>query len=210
MKRIILLAAIFITAATYAQDKKAAALLDEVSQKTKSYKSFKADFSYTMENKSAKINESKTGTLLVSGDKYRLTVVGQLVICDGRTIWTYIKESNEVQINNLDEKDDSFTPSRLLTSYSKNYKSKIVKDKSVTDPNTECVELIPISSKNYTKADLVIDKSKKQIKRFSLYDKNGNVFTYKVSKFQTDVPTTKGDFTFEAAEFPGAEIIDMR
>ena len=41
------------------KDAKAAALLDEVSTKTKSYKSIKADFSYKMENKQAKINEEK-------------------------------------------------------------------------------------------------------------------------------------------------------
>ena len=41
------------------KDAKAIALLDEVSAKTKSYKSIRADFSYTMENKKAKINEDQ-------------------------------------------------------------------------------------------------------------------------------------------------------
>ena len=115
------------------KDTKAIALLDEVSAKTKSYKSIRADFSYTMENKQAKINEEKTGTLTLSGDKYSLKTAGQEVICDGKLIWTYMKESNEVQINDLDTKDDALTPSKLLSSYNANYKSKILKDRPSKD-----------------------------------------------------------------------------
>jgi outer membrane lipoprotein-sorting protein len=212
MKRILSIALILISFSGFSQtkDPKATALLDEVSTKTKSYKSIKADFSYTMENKQAKINEEKTGSLMLSGDKYRLTIAGQAVICDGKTIWTYIEESNEVQINNLDNKDDALTPSKLLTSYNANYKSKIIKDNNQTDPNIETLELIPIVTKNFTKAIVAIDKTKKQVKTFSLYDKNGNVFTYKISKFQTDLPITPSDFSFDKSKFPGVEVIDMR
>ena len=200
---------IFSAIAGYSQgkDTKASTLLDEVSAKAKSYKSIKVDFSYTMENTKAKNNEEKTGTLLVSGDKYKMSAAGQTVICDGKTIWTYIKESNEVQINTLENKDDALTPSKLLTSYNANYKSKIIKS---TDPAAETVELIPNTSKNFTKAILGIDKAKKQVKSFTLYDKGGNTFTYKIKTYLTDSPVTDADFTFDTKKFPGVEVIDMR
>jgi outer membrane lipoprotein carrier protein len=212
MKEILSIAMVLISFSCFSQtkDPKATALLDEVSAKTKSYKSIKADFSYTMENKQAKINEEKKGTLLLSGDKYRLAVAGQVVICDGKTIWTYIGESNEVQINNLDNKDDALTPSKLLTSYNANYKSKIIKDNSQTDPNIETLELIPNVNKSFTKAIVTIDKVKKQVNSFSLYDKNGNIFSYKISKYQTDLPINPADFSFDKSKFPGVEVIDMR
>ncbi|MCX6243264.1 MAG: outer membrane lipoprotein carrier protein LolA [Bacteroidetes bacterium] len=205
-----LLALIVVSGFSQSKDAKAVALLDEVSVKTKSYKSIRADFSYTMENKQAKINEEKTGTLMLSGDKYKLKTAGQEVICDGKTIWTYIKESNEVQVNELDNKDESLTPSKLLSSYNANYKSKILKDKSPADPNETTIELIPNVIKNFNKAVLVVDKVKKQVKSFSLYDKNGNIFTYKITKYQTDLPVTASDFTFDKTKFPGVEVIDMR
>jgi outer membrane lipoprotein-sorting protein len=212
MKKIltIFLTLLAFTGICQTKDQKAIALLDEVSTKTKSYKSIKADFSYKMENKQAKINEEKKGSLLLSGDKYRLTVAGQVVICDGKTIWTYIEESNEVQINTLDNKDDALTPSKLLTSYNANYKSKIIKDNTQTDLNVETLELIPNVSKNFIKAVVAIDKMKKQVRSFSLYDKNGNIFTYKIIKFQTDLPVNPNDYTFDKSKFPGVEVIDMR
>jgi outer membrane lipoprotein carrier protein len=192
------------------KDTKAIALLDEVSAKTKSYKSIRADFSYKMENKQAKINEEKTGTLTLSGDKYRLKTAGQEVICDGKLIWTYMKESNEVQINDLDAKDDALTPSKLLSSYNANYKSKILKDRPAKDPNEVTIELIPNVIKNFMKAILVVDKVKKQVKSFMLFDKSGNTFTYRITKYQTDVPVATSDFTFDKSKFPGVEVNDMR
>lgn len=189
------------------KDQKAIALLDEVSAKTKAYRSIKVDFTYSMENAKARINEEKTGSLLVSGDKYKMNASGQTVICDGKTIWTYIKESNEVQINSLDNKDDALTPSKLLTSYNVNYKSKIIRS---VEPGVESVELIPNTVKNFTKAILGIDKVKKQIRSFTLFDKSGNTFTYKIKTFLTDTPVTTADFSFDEKKFPGVEVIDMR
>lgn len=211
MKNIFAATFMILTLVGFSQtkDQKASALLEEVSNKTKAYKSIKVDFSYTMVNAKARINEEKTGTLWLSGDKYRMTAAGQTVICDGKTIWTYLKESNEVQVNSLDNKDDALTPSKLLTSYNSNYKSKIIKDKNA-DPAIESVELIPNTSKNFNKAILGIDKAKKQIKSFILFDKSGNTFTYKIKTFVTDSPVTNADFTFDAAKFPGVEVIDMR
>ena len=175
------------------KDAKAIALLDEVSAKTKSFKTIRADFSYTMENKQAKIKEEKTGTLTLSGDKYRLKASGQEVICDGKLIWTYMKESNEVQINDLDSKDDALTPSKLLSSYNANYKSRILKDRPSKDADEETIELIPNVIKNFTKAILVVDKAKKQVRTFMLFDKSGNTFTYKITKYQTDIPVPTSD-----------------
>jgi outer membrane lipoprotein carrier protein len=86
----------------------------------------------------------------------------------------------------------------------------MLKDHSATDANEATIELIPNVIKNFTKAVLVVDKVKKQVKSFILYDKNGNIFTYKITKYQTDIPVTAADFTFDKSKVPGVEVIDMR
>lgn len=53
----------FMAIAATAQTDKAKTILDDVSAKTKAYKTIKIDFTYTMENKGQKIDESFTGTL---------------------------------------------------------------------------------------------------------------------------------------------------
>lgn len=210
MKKFIILFLSLACITAYAQkDQKATEILDQVSTKTKAYKSIKADFSYRMENAKAKINEEKVGTLLLSGDKYRMQASGQSVICDGKTIWTYMPETNEVQVNSLDNKDEALTPSKLLSNYNTNFKSKLLSDKS-SDPNTIKIELVPNTVKNYNRAILAVDKTKMQVKSFVIYDKSGNVFTYTITRFQTDLPVSASDFSFDPKKFPGVEVIDMR
>jgi len=201
----------FLVISVYSQgkDTKSSELLDEVSAKVKSYKSIKVDFSCSMINVKAKVNEEKTGSLLVADDKYRLNAAGRIIFSDGKAIWTYIESSNEVQIHSMEDTDDAMTPSKLFTSYNFNYKSKIIKEKN-QDSNIELIELIPIKQKNITKAILGIDKNKKQVKSFSLFDKSGSIYIYKITKYQTDVPVQSSDFIFDASKFPGVDIEDMR
>lgn len=209
MKKIIILVlSILAGIVTQAQtDTKATTILNEVSAKTKSYKTIQIDFTYTMENKKEKINEKFTGSLYSKGDKYKLTVARQDVICDGKTVWTYLKDANEVQINNAGNDDDSFTPTKLLSNYTKDYKSKFIEEKG----NTQVIELYPIAKgKSFTKVKLSIDKTKKQIQQFVIYDRGGSIFTYNVNKFLTDLPIADKEFTFNKAEHPKVSIDDMR
>jgi outer membrane lipoprotein-sorting protein len=210
MKNLIILFLSLSFLCAYSQkDQKALELLDQVSAKTKAYKSIKADFSYKMENTKARINEEKQGTLLLSGDKYKMQASGQTVICDGKTIWTFMPETNEVQINTPDNKDEAMTPSKLLSNYNTNFKSKILTDKNA-DPETVKIELVPNTIKTYNRAVLSVDKSKLQVRSFVIYDKSGNIFTYTITRFQTDLPVNPADFTFDTKKFPGVEVIDMR
>ena len=132
MKRITTIALLILTTlSVVAQgDKKAKDILNGVSSKYRSYKSMKADFSYTLENPQAKIKETQVGTLLLSGAKYRLGISGQEVISDGKTIWTYMKEAKEVQINEVDPTDDGIKPSEIFTMYEKGFIYKFVDGKT--------------------------------------------------------------------------------
>lgn len=209
MKKLLIIAALIVfTVSGFAQnDKKATAILDDVSAKTKLYKTIKIEFTYAMDNAKEKIHDKFKGTLLSKGDKYKLTAAGQDVISDGKTMWTYLKDANEVQINNAGEDDDSFTPTKLLSGYGKDYKSKFIEEKG----NLQIIELYPLKKgKTFTKVQLSIDKSKKQISKFIIYDRSGSTFSYIVDKFVADQPIADNLFSFNKAEHPGVEINDMR
>jgi len=208
-KNIFLIAAFVALAITgFAQnDKKASAILDEVSVKTKSFKTIKIDFTYAMDNEKEKIHDKFKGSLLSKGDKYKLTAAGQDVISDGKTVWTYLKDANEVQINSQGGDDDSFTPTKLLSGYNKDFKSKFIEEKG----NDQIIELYPLKKgKTFTKVRLTIDKAKKQISKFIIYDRNGSTFSYLVDKFVADQPLADSMFSFNKAEHPGVEVNDMR
>ena len=196
---------------TFAQPKKNSdEILKQVSEKTKSFSSIRISFTYNMDNPSAKVHESETGTLLVKGDQYRLDIAGQKVISDNKTVWTYIAESNEVQINAVEEDENVLTPTRLLTSYSEDYKSKLVGEITKEGRGQYVIELKPNADKSFTTVELNVDKELYRIMRIAIQDKSGNTFSYLVNKFETDVTVKDTDFVFNEKDYPGVEIIDMR
>jgi outer membrane lipoprotein carrier protein len=208
MKRIIvsLIALLFVTTSFAQADKKARAILDEVSAKTKTYKTIRIEFTYKMENTAQKINESYKGVLISKGDKYKLSFSGQDVISDGKTVWTFVKDANEVQINDVSKDGDSFTPTNLLNTYNENYKAKLVKETA----KEKILELTPIQKKNFNKVKVTIESARKIVSSLSIFDKNGSVYTYQVNKFETDQAFNDNTFIFKASEHPGVETVDMR
>ena len=188
-------------------EKKAISLLDEVTAKMKAYKTMKLEFNYSMINKSQKINESFKGSLLSKGDKFKLNISGQQIFCDGKTTWTYQKDANEVSISEVSGDDDAMTPTKFMTTYGNNYKSKLISDKG----NLQVIEMSPVKGrKRLSKVDLTLDKETKQVKSMQEYDKNGAVFTYNIESFITNQPIADNEFIFKASNYPKVEVVDMR
>jgi len=191
-------------------NKEAQALLKKVIDKVAAYDNFKAELSYTMVNVSMDINEKKTGTIYVKGDSYRIEMEGQIIISDGKTIWTYIQDSQEVMVSDVDEEDESISPNKILTTYNNDYKAKFDDEKKYKNTDLKLIDLQPNDKKQFEKMTLLINQKKLTIENFSVYDKNGNVFTYHIIKLLPNTDLSADYFTFNPDKYPDAEVIDMR
>lgn len=213
MKKITTIALLILTTlGVFAQgDKKAKDILSGVSSKYRSYKSMKADFSYTLENPTAKIKETQAGTIILSGAKYRLAIAGQEVICDGKTIWTYMKEAKEVQVNSVDPAEGGIKPNEIFTMYEKGFLYKYVDEKKVGGKVQQNIELTPTDkTKNFFKIKLTVDKASKQIVKSVIFEKTGNRYTYAIKEFMPNFAINAGTFMFDAKKYPGVEVVDLR
>lgn len=213
MKKITTIALLILTTlGVFAQgDKKAKDILSGVSSKYRSYKSMKADFSYTLENPTAKIKETQSGSIILSGAKYRLAIAGQEVICDGKTIWTYMKEAKEVQVNSVDPAEGGIKPNEIFTMYEKGFLYKFVDEKKVGGKVQQNIELTPTDkTKNFFKIKLTVDKASKQIIKSVIFEKTGNRYTYAIKEFMPNFAINAGTFMFDAKKYPGVEVVDLR
>ncbi|MBN1337854.1 MAG: outer membrane lipoprotein carrier protein LolA [Bacteroidales bacterium] len=204
-----------LTIAAFPQDddkgqKKSEEILSLFKEKTESYKTMRAEFTYKMENREEGINESRNGAIWIEGDKYKLNIAGQEVFSDGNTLWTYIRDAEEIQINSVEEDDDALSPGKLLTSYDANYKSKFIKETFQYGTTVNIIELTPLEGKTYSKVRLVIGKDNLQLLESTIFDNNGSTYSYIINKFEHDIPLTGIKFTFDPGDYPGAEVIDMR
>ncbi len=191
-------------------DRKSNAILEVLTAKTEAYKSIRVKFTYKMENLEAGIDESTQGILLVMGDKYKLNISGQEVYCNGETLWTYIADAEEVQVNSLEDSEGSISPNKLLSSYSDEYRSKFVREDFLYGTTANIIDLTPIEGKSYYKVRLTIDKEKDQLLEFTIFDKNGSTYSYVINTFEPNVSVTDDMFTFDPEDHPGVDVIDMR
>ena len=189
---------------------KAEDVLEELSSKTNSYKNIKTSFAYKMVNLEAEIDETTNGTLIVAGNKYHLNIAGQEVICDGETLWTYLADSEEVQINEVSE-DEGFSPTKLLSSYNDDYTSKLGDEIIKDGISFYQINLKPKDkNSNLDYVVLSVNKELLQLSEFIMYDFDGNVFSYEIKQFVTNSELPSDSFKFDTAKYPNLEVIDMR
>ncbi len=199
-------------------DAKAKGILDDVAAKTKTYTSIKAEFESTTEkqvsNTESKQTDKQSGTLQLKGDKFKLEVKGQTIYCDGKTQWTYIKESNEVQINNAPDSKatDNISPVNIFTIYEKGYKYKYEKEDVLNGVKVDVIDLFPLNpdKKSFHTIKLFIDKAKKQIISVKIMNKNGTVNIINLKTFTPNVEMPEPTFIFDKKNYPGVEEVDMR
>lgn len=212
-KKIALFLLLMMPVAFYAQtDSKAQEILKGVSAKFKSFKSIKAAFTITIENTKNKTKEVQKGSLYLKGNKYKLEIAGQDVISDGKTRWTFVKDANEVQIDNQKNDDNTISPTNIFTIYEKGWLSKFTGEVTEKGVVYQQVELVPVDAKNKNifKVKLTINKNDKMISSAKLMDKNGGTQTITVDKFQADGAADENLYVFTSSKYPGAEIVDLR
>ncbi|MBK7851975.1 MAG: outer membrane lipoprotein carrier protein LolA [Bacteroidetes bacterium] len=200
------------TAQVEQTDKKAQEILKGVSTKYKSFKSVKATFVISIENTKDKSKEEQKGTIYLKGNKYKLEIASQDVISDGKTRWTYVKDANEVQIDNQKTDENTISPSNIFTMYEKGWLFKFIGEQKEKGMVYQLVELVPVEpkKKNIYKVKLTINKNDKFISTAKIFDKNGSIQTITVEKLTPDVIIDDSPFTFTAGKYPGAEIVDLR
>jgi len=193
-------------------DPDAKKVLDAVSAKFKTFKSVQAAFYLKIENSAGKNLGSKAGTVYMKGTKYRVSVIGQEIFCDGSNISTYDKSANELTITKVDPSANSITPQKIFTNfYDKDFLYKLNDEIRVGGKAIQQIELTPLDkSKPFFKVLVNVDKKAQTIVSTKVYEKAGNIYTYSVSKMNTSSVVNDTQFVFDAKKFPGVEVVDLR
>src|SRR4028118_1923806 len=108
----------------------------------------------------------------------------QEVINNGTTVWTYLKESNEVNISDYQPEEDAITPTNIYTIHKKGYKYVYVEQKKEGGQTYDVVDLTP-ENKNAQihKIRLMVNRKDRSVRSFKVFEKNGNRSNYLITKF---------------------------
>ena len=205
MKKYSIIALLFLSISTsFSQDKRAKDLLNEVTQKIRTYKNIVIDFKYTLSNTKENVNQESKGNVALQGNKYVLNLMGVTKIFDGKKTYTINPEDEEVAISSVDDADSkAITPSKMLTFFNTGYKFKWDILQNSKGRKIQFIELTPTNTKDSRKQILLgIDVQTKTIYNMIEVGKNGTKTTLIVNSFKTNQPLPSNQFTFVASKYP--------
>lgn len=218
MKKIFVLLSVFMMASLITlgqdQDPKAKAILDDLSKTTKAYKTITSEYIFTIVNKDKKQTEKQNGKVQVKGNKFKLEIPGNTIVCDGKTLWAHNKDANEVTIKSFDaSNDDQLNPSKIFTLYENGYKYKYDKEEKVGTAICHVIFLFPSikpEKKKFHTIKLYVDKAKKQVAKMMMMMKDGSTQTYDIKTFKPNAEISDVVFTFDLKSFKADQITDER
>ncbi|MBA3663463.1 MAG: outer membrane lipoprotein carrier protein LolA [Bacteroidetes bacterium] len=196
------------------QDPKAKLILDDLSKTTKSYKTITADYNLVMYNKDKKLLEKQSGKVLIKGQKFKLEIPGNTIVCDGKTLWNNNKDAKEVTIKNFDAtNEDQLNPSKIFTMYETGYKYKFDKEEKIGAVTYNVIDLFPAvkpEKKKFHTIKLYVDKTKKQVGQLKMLMKDGGTQVYEIKTLKPNVEMPDNLFVFDLKGFKADQINDER
>ena len=145
-----------------------------------------------------------TGSILLNGKKFKLNAEGITTWFDGKTQWTYMKSSEEVNVCTPNESQQAqMNPYKFITLYKNGYRLGVKEQGNGWEIHLTALnrgrsiqEMYVYVSKSYlpTKVRILEERKWSEIK---------------ITNFKNS-PKSDSVFTFNAKDFPEAEVIDLR
>lgn len=197
---------------TEKSDPQAKLILDRLKKNFEKNKSSEINFDLIIDLVGQKTEKQK-GKIIQSGKKFFASTGDQEIYCDGKTVWMYLKDANEVQINNFDPKSasDFMSPQQIINMYETGqYIYAITGEETIGNKKIINIEFKPKSKNSeYSKIRFGIDKSDNP-NYIKVFSKNSSTFTLVFKEVFYNKTYTNDSFAFSAKKYPGVHIEDLR
>ncbi len=187
-------------------DPDAAKILKKLKDKYTAFSALYSEYVLTIDNRETK--ETQNGKITQKGNKFNVDNNGNQIICDGITLWMYIKNNNVVQINNYEEDEDPMSPGRIMKLYEA--ENDFVYAITNEDDAKAEIEFKPLKKdEDFFKIRIQVDKVKNEVKYIKVFAKDGTTYTLDIKTIRT-TSTDDSIFTFNKSKYPGVKVEDLR
>lgn len=199
MKKIVfVLTMLFAGASVYGQSAKA--VLDKCAAVVSAKSGVKADFTMT----SAQYGNA-SGTIAVKGAKFNAATKQTTMWFDGKTLWTYMAKSDEVNVTTPTEAQlQALNPYNFINLYKQGFKYTMTKSDKTYNVHLTATD----SKRKIRELFIVVDKKTYYPVEVKMLQ-NSKWTTFAVSNLKT-AKLSDSVFRFSAKDFPSAEVIDLR
>jgi len=199
-------------AVSFGMAQKAETVLEEAANAYEKSNGISAQFAANIQSEKLGVSESFEGTIQMKGDKFVLITPDMRTWYDGKTQWTYVVSTDEVNLTTPTGDDLQFVnPMILLRSYKKDFNLKYIGESTAdTGRMAHDLQLTAKGNSDIEKIDVQIEKTTSLPVRMTVYMKNGMRSLIRISKMQTGVNQPDSFFTFNPADYPDAFVVDLR
>ena len=197
-------------------DEKSTSILKAISETYSTYKDINVSFDYTLKNKDANLNDTRSGKLTLSGNKFRLQLMGQDIYSDGKIVWYVMAEDQEVHIKTVEEfkSETELDPANFFTQYENGYKSKFYAEETKDGKAVYVIDLFPKEpgKKAFSRIRMAIDKKSNHVVYSKTFGKDGTNYLLEVKSMTTDTGVSETEFVFNQSKFEddGFDVVDFR
>lgn len=195
---------LFVAQVVNAQNN-ADALIRILVDQVKSHKNVEMAFSYQISPDGKNYSDTQEGHAWLQGEAYKIEMTEQQSISDGKTIWTYLVDDEEVMVSDATEGEDN-TPLKLLTSLDKNYVATLT---NIDAQGNATIELANPKGQ-YKRVTLKMNTTKAVLKSADVYLEDGTKVVVTVKEMKYDQELDDKFFTFDTKKHPKVDVIDMR
>ena len=205
MKNIIACLLLLFAAQAVSAQNNADAIIRVLVDQIKSHKNVEMAFNYQLSPDGKNLGEAQKGHAWLQGEAYKIEMAEQQTISDGKTIWSYLIDDEEVMVSNASEGTDN-TPLKLLTSLDKSYVA------SLTNIDAQGIASIELANPKgqYKRISLKVNTKKTELKSADIYMEDGSKLVVNVEEMKFDQKLDDKFFTFDAKKHPKVDVIDMR
>lgn len=205
IKNIITCIALVFAAQAVSAQNNAEKILRVMVDQMRGHKNVEMVFNYQISPDGKTLGESEKGHAWLQGEAYKIEMTDQQTISDGKTIWSYLIDDEEVMVSNASEGTDN-TPLKLLTSLDESYVATL---SGIDAKGIATIELANPKGQ-YKRVTMKVDTKKTELKSADIYLEDGNKFIIKVEEMKYDQKLDNKFFTFEETKHPEVDVIDMR
>jgi len=194
-----------------AQQLDAKEILDRTATAFREAGGIQADFTVQTYSKGT-LEGTSAGVIRLKGEKFQLDADGVKTWFDGRTQWSYLANSDEVNVSEpTPEELQSINPYALLSIYKQGYNMKLGKtDTYGGKPAYEVVLTAADRKQDLQCVILYVTKDNFQPLCISMTQKGGGSVAIRITSYKAGQSYGNDLFTFDKKEYPTAEVIDLR
>ena len=149
---------------------------------------------------------STSGKIILKDEKFMVEMYEMKVWFDGKTMWSYSPQINEVSITEPDKKQlETINPLLFIKTINNPLTKTYVRERNrviVFTPTTDIAD--------FKRVELVIEKSTNDLTQIDIYGENNSRTIFDLSNYKIEDNIADSYFTFDKSKYKGVYVIDLR